>query len=466
MSLLRVLRAALGEPGVFVRIGRENEIPAMHSLALVATRLRRGPAQARRGVGDRAGADGLRRRDRHRARGGARAVALRRRRLRRELTRPVCRATPTRCSASSATPPSSRSRRPSAQLARELHPDVNAHDPDAEEKFKEAAEAYEILSDAERRATYDRYGHEGLRSGGYAPNFDGFGSIGDLFDAFFGGGGGVRRALGAGAGRRRRGRRSRSTCCRRPHGAKVEVSYEAVDRCEHCHGNGAEPGTPIETCERCGGAGQLQAATRTPFGQMVRTVVCDVCDGDGRVPEASRADECRGRGRTAVKRKLEVEVPAGIANGQRIRMGGHGHAGEAGAPPGDLYVLVRVREDERFVREGDDLITALDVPAPLAALGGTLERADARGQRVASSSRPGTQPGRGADGARARACRRLRRGRRGNLRVVVNVVIPRRLSDEQRELLEQLNDTLTEENLRSEESMFAKLRRALGSQAA
>jgi molecular chaperone DnaJ len=348
------------------------------------------------------------------------------------------------------------------QLARELHPDVNAHDPDAEEKFKEAAEAYEILSDDERRATYDRYGHEGLRSGGYAPNFDGFGSIGDLFDAFFGGGG----AFGGRSGPMPGGDVAVAIeidLVQAAHGAKVEVSYEAVDRCEHCNGNGAEPGTPIGTCERCGGAGQLQAATRTPFGQMVRTVVCDVCEGEGRVPEQP-CRECRGRGRRAVTRKLEVEVPAGIANGQRIRLGGRGHAGEVGAQPGDLYVLVRVQEDKRFVREGDDLITALDVPAPVAALGGML-RVPTLQETASVELAPGTQPGEVLT-VKGEGMPALGRNRRGNLRVVVNVVIPRRLSDEQRELLQQLNGTLTEENLRSEESVFAKLRRALGSQAA
>ena len=172
------------------------------------------------------------------------------------------------------------------QLARELHPDVNAHDPDAEEKFKEAAEAYEILSDPERRATYDRYGHEGLRSGGYAPNFDGFGSISDLFNAFFGGArGGARRPRPGGDV----AVAIELDLLEAANGANVEVTFEAVERCEHCHGNGAEPGTPIETCARCGGAGQLQAVTRTMLGQMVRTIVCDDCHGDGRVRHSSPA---------------------------------------------------------------------------------------------------------------------------------------------------------------------------------
>jgi molecular chaperone DnaJ len=356
------------------------------------------------------------------------------------------------------------------RLARELHPDVNAHDPKAEEKFKEAAEAYEILSDPERRATYDRYGHEGLRSGGYAPNFDGFGSIGDLFDAFFGASSPFA-GRSAGPGGRASGEdvavAVEIDLLQAAQGTRAEVAFDAIERCERCHGNGAEPGTPIETCERCGGAGQLQGMTRTPFGQMVRTMVCDVCHGDGRVARQP-CRECRGRGRRAARRTLTVDVPAGIAEGQRIRIGGQGHAGGSGpyppAPPGDLYVLVKVRPDERFVRERDDLITALDVAAPLAAVGATLEVPTLEGS-VSIEIPPGTQPGEVLT-LRGQGMPGLRRGRRGDLRVVVNVVVPRRLSAEQRELLERLNETLTEENLRTEESVFAKLRRALRSQAA
>lgn len=348
------------------------------------------------------------------------------------------------------------------RLARELHPDVNAHDPQAEEKFKEAAEAYEILSDSERRATYDRYGHDGLRSGGYAPNFDAFGSIGDLFNAFFGGG----SPFGASSGPALGGDIAVSvemTLLEAAAGAKVEVSFEAIDRCEHCHGNGAEPGTPIERCTRCGGAGQVQSVVRTPFGQMMRTSLCDACHGDGRLP-TTPCEECRGRGQKAVKRGERVTVPAGIADGQRIRVSGRGHAGERGAPAGDLYVLVRVRTDERFVRDGDDLLTALDLAAPLAALGATLEVPTLDGA-LPIEVPAGTQPG-DILTVRGQGMPSLRGGRRGDLRVVVNIVIPRRLSETQRELLGRLNETLTEDNLRSEESVFAKLRRMLRHQAA
>jgi molecular chaperone DnaJ len=346
-------------------------------------------------------------------------------------------------------------------LARELHPDVNAHDPAAEEKFKEAAEAYEILSDSERRAVYDRYGYEGLSSGGFVPNFDGFGTISDLFEAFFGGGAFASRS-GPFAGEDVAAQVEVSLLDA-ARGSKIDVAFDAIVRCEHCHGNGAEPGTPIQTCARCGGHGQLQAATRTPFGQMVRTMVCDACHGDGRVAEKP-CRECRGRGRRSSKRELEVEIPAGIADGQRIRLTGRGHEGGPGARAGDLYVLVRVREDERFVRERDDLITALDVSASLAALGATLEVPTLDGSAPVELS-PGTQPGEVLT-LRGQGMPALGRGRHGDLRVVVNVLIPRRLSNEQRELLQALDDTLTAENVRSEESLLDRLRRALGSHAA
>jgi molecular chaperone DnaJ len=348
------------------------------------------------------------------------------------------------------------------RLARELHPDVNAHDPEAEGKFKEAAEAYEILSDPDRRATYDRYGHEGLRSGGYAPNFDGFGSIGDLFNTFFG----SASPFGSSSGSALGGDIAvavEMTLLEASTGSKLEVSFEAIDRCGHCHGNGAEPGTPIERCSRCNGAGQVQSAVRTPFGQMMRTTLCDACHGDGRLP-TTPCEECGGRGQKTVKRSEQVAVPAGIADGQRIRVSGGGHAGERGASPGDLYVLVRVRPDERFVREGDDLITTLDVAAPLASLGATLEVPTLE-EPTAIEVPGGTQPGEVLT-VRGQGMPSLRGGRRGDLRVVVNIVIPRRLTDEQRELLDRLNETLSEDNLRSDESVLAKLRRVLRHQAA
>jgi molecular chaperone DnaJ len=352
------------------------------------------------------------------------------------------------------------------RLARELHPDVNSHDPEAEDKFKEAAEAYEVLSDPERRATYDRFGHEGLRSGGYAPNFEAFGSVADIFDAFFGGAGGLGDIFGA-----RRATRTGAVqggdiavsaeidLVDAAHGKSVEVTYEAVSLCANCRGNGAEPGTPIETCDRCGGSGQLRTVARTPFGQMVQATLCDVCHGEGRVPREP-CHVCRGRGRTVERQSVAVDVPAGIADGQRIRIAGRGHAGERGGPPGDLYVLLRVREDPRFVRDGEDLVTVVDVSAPRAALGTVTEVPTLDGP-VELEIPAGTQPHE-ALVVRGAGMPMLRGRRRGDLRVVVNVVVPCHLDREQRELYERLAGSMTEHNLRSDEGVFGKLKRAFG----
>jgi molecular chaperone DnaJ len=351
------------------------------------------------------------------------------------------------------------------RLARELHPDVNTNDPEAEDKFKEAAEAYEVLSDPDRRATYDRYGHEGLRSGGWAPNYESFGSVSDIFEAFFGGSSPFGDIFGAGgrAGGAVQGGdvavSAEITLADALHGTTVEVSYEAVGICEHCRGNGAEPGTPIETCPRCQGAGQLRAVQRTPFGQVMRTAVCDTCHGDGKVPKEP-CKVCHGRGRKVERPKVTIDIPAGIADGQRVRVGARGHTGDRGGPAGDLYVLVRVRQDPRFLRDGDDLLTAVDVAAPRAALGTTITVPTVDGETELEIP-AGTQPhevllirGAGMPALRGR--------RTGNLRVVVNVVVPRNLNRQQRELLEQLSESMTEHNLKTDEGVFGKLKRAFG----
>ena len=348
------------------------------------------------------------------------------------------------------------------RLARELHPDVNKDDPGAEEKFKEAAEAYEVLSDADRRATYDRYGHEGLRSGGYSPNFEGFGSMSDLFEALFSGGlGGAFGGFGGRAPGPVQGSDiqvgAEVTLQEAAHGVAVELGYDAVVTCANCRGNGAEPGTPIETCPKCQGSGQLRTVARTLIGQVMSTTVCDQCGGDGKVA-TQPCHVCRGRGRHPETQSISVDVPAGIADGQRIRVTGRGHAGERGGPPGDLYVLVRVKDDVRFVRDGDDLVTAVDISGPQAALGATVEVATIDGPEELEVP-AGTQPHETII-LRGSGMPSLRGRRHGDLRVVVNVITPRNLSHAQRELLEQLNATLTPENLHTDEGAFAKLRRA------
>src|SRR3954447_22509551 len=313
---------------------------------------------------------------------------------------------------------------------------------------------------------YDAYGEEGLRGRGYAPDMDAFGSVSDLFSAFFGSGG-FGDAFGGGGGRGPPARGGQGgdvvvaaaiELADAARGTQVEVSYEAASLCAHCHGNGAEPGTPIVACRNCDGTGQTQRVASTAFGRLVRTAVCEVCGGDGRVAETP-CHECDGAGLVRERRRVAVDVPPGISDGQRIRLTRRGHAGQGGGPPGDLYVVVRVREDERFLRDGEDLITVIDVPAPLAALGTTVEVPTFDGA-VPLEIPAGTQPGEQIV-MRGRGMPPLSRGRTGDLRVVVNVAIPRRLTREQRDLLERFADTITQDNGRSDEGTLAKLKRVL-----
>ncbi len=323
-------------------------------------------------------------------------------------------------------------------LARELHPDVNAHDPDAEEKFKEAAEAYEVLSDAERRRTYDRFGHEGLRSGGFQPGA-GFASFQDIFDALFGGdpfGSGFARGPAAGADVAAVVEIALEEVL---DDQRREVSFEAVSVCDRCRGNGAEPGTPIETCDRCGGTGQLREVSRSIFGQVVRAMPCDRCGGEGRIPRTP-CERCGGAGRITETRTWEVEVPAGIEDGQRVRIAGAGHAGAAGGRQGDLYVEVRITPDERFTRQGTELISSAQVPVTTAMLGGEVFVPTLEGE-VAIEVPAGTQHGAVAV-INGRGLPPLHGGRRGDQHVVFELVVPTDLDEEQRWAAERLAEAL------------------------
>lgn len=325
------------------------------------------------------------------------------------------------------------------RLARELHPDVSEA-PDADERFKEVVEAYEVLSSSERRQLYDRYGHEGLRSGGFVPTAFDLGSLSDLFSAFFG------DDLFAAAGGRRRGADVGAEVAidlaESATGVTRDVVFEVAAVCETCDGSGAEPGSAPVTCPSCGGSGRLQRSSRTAFGEFVQTRTCPECRGEGRVVETP-CPECGGAGRTLRERPVEVTIPAGIHDGQRIRIAGGGHAGEPGAQPGDAYVLVRVRPDPRFVREGNDILSAVDITVTQAALGATVA-VDTLDGEVDLELEPGTQPGevrvlrgRGMPVLSGRG-RAGSRALRGDHRVLVNVHVPRRLTAEQRSLLEEL----------------------------
>ncbi len=331
------------------------------------------------------------------------------------------------------------------RLARELHPDVNKHDPEAEEKFKQAAEAYEVLSDPERRRTYDAFGHEGLRSGGWAPRTD-FGSFEDVLSAFFGrsdplfgelfGFGPTGPAQGADVAAE-----VEVTLQEVLTGTRRELAFEAVSTCERCRGNGAEPGTPIRTCATCDGAGRVQRVSRTAFGQMVQTSSCPTCGGAGRVPEQP-CERCEGTGREVRERTWEVEIPPGIESGQRIRISGAGHAGESGARAGDLYVLVRVAEDPSLRREGQDLVTVARVPVTRAMLGGRVTVPTLDGNREVEVP-AGAQTGHSIR-LEGLGLPSLRGAFRGDQYVLVDVVVPERLTPDQRALVERLDRLLND----------------------
>ena len=293
-------------------------------------------------------------------------------------------------------------------LARELHPDVNSHDPEAEEKFKEAAEAYEILSDSERRSATTATGSRGSSRAATRPAPTGFGSFADIFDAFFGA---ATRSARPSAARRRRVQGGdvavevEVSLADAARGADVEVEYDAVATCEHCHGNGAEPGTPIDTCERCGGAGALRSVSRTAFGQLVRAHACDVCGGEGKIPRTPCARVRRARARAVRSDARRCESRPGSPTSSASGSPGAATPVSAAGRPATSTCWCAWREDERFVRDGNDLVTVVDVPAPAAALGTKRHRAHAR-RRGGARGDPGTQPGTVRHAARARACRR------------------------------------------------------------
>ncbi|MEZ5101243.1 MAG: molecular chaperone DnaJ [Thermoleophilia bacterium] len=346
------------------------------------------------------------------------------------------------------------------QLARELHPDVS-DDPQAEEKFREVAEAYEVLSKQETRDLYDRFGHGGLRRGGYAPPGD-FGDLSDLLSSFFGGdlfgdvfGGGGRRA-------RRRGAdvavRVEIDLAEAATGATREVVFGATTVCTTCNGSCAAPGSTPAVCDTCGGAGRVQTGQSSLLGQLVQTRPCPRCHGGGRIV-TDPCEDCDGNGVVTEERRLSVDVPAGIADGQRIRIGGQGHWGGPGGQPGDLYVHVGVREDERFVRDGHDLVCRLDVSMAQAALGARVTVPTLDGDHELDLP-AGTQPGE-VILLRGKGMPALRARGRGDQHVVVNVRVPRRLTEEQRTHLAQLDATIDASAYdEAEPGFFERLRAA------
>jgi molecular chaperone DnaJ len=351
------------------------------------------------------------------------------------------------------------------KMARELHPDVNCTDPECEEKFKEATEAYEVLCDSQKRELYDAYGHEGLRrgSGAGGTGFEGFGGFGDIFqnifDTFggFGGASPFGRSQPAGpAPGEDLAVDVELTLEEAAFGIEREVSFRAHGTCVACEGAGTKDPASVKTCPDCGGTGQVRTVRRTMLGQMVQAAICLRCQGRGQII-GSPCEVCHGAGRTVMERKVSVQIPAGIDSGQRIRVTGRGAAGERGARAGDLYVRVRVVEHDLFTRQGSDLLYHAKLTMTQAALGVTLTIPTLDGEEEVTFA-PGTQPGE-VKTLRGKGVPHLNGHGRGDQDLLVNILVPRDLDDEQKRLLQEFGESCGDgQYLQRDEGVLHKLR--------
>lgn len=320
------------------------------------------------------------------------------------------------------------------KLAREYHPDVNKS-ADAEDKFKEMKEAYDVLSDDGKRATYDRHGHvdpnQGFGGGG--ADFGG-GGFGDIFDMFFGGGGGGRRDPNA----PQRGNDLQYTMTvefkEAVFGKETEITIPRTETCDTCVGSGAKAGTKPEACSVCRGTGQQEVVQNTPFGRMVNRRACTNCGGNGRIIK-EKCGTCHGAGKVKRQRKLNVKIPAGVDEGAQIRLTGEGEGGLRGGPAGDLYIVIRVKAHDFFEREGDDIYCEVPLTFAQAALGDEIE-IPTLSEKVKLKIPGGTQTGTYFR-LKGKGVPRLRGYGQGDQHVKVTVVTPTKLTDEQKELLSQ-----------------------------
>ena len=347
------------------------------------------------------------------------------------------------------------------RLARSHHPDANPGDHTAEERFKELTEAYEVLSNPQARRAYDTYGHQvprGAGAAGYPGAGDPFGGFQDIFEAFFGdrsfGGSFFGASTSQGPSRGSDAEvEVEVSLYEAAFGADREVDVQVVSNCGVCDGVG---GTESHVCPTCSGAGSVRTVRESILGQMVTSQACSTCGGRGRVIDVV-CDNCRGSGRVSEVQTRRLRVPEGIESGMRLRVSGGGHAGDPGAPPGDLYVRINVKEDEELMRDGEDLIHRMRISFVDAALGAEVEVPTLEGPRRVRVD-PGTQPG-ATITLRGDGMPRLRRRGRGDLKVVVDVMVPTRLTSEQRDLLERFEATTGEETYNgSGGSFFDRLR--------
>jgi molecular chaperone DnaJ len=343
------------------------------------------------------------------------------------------------------------------KLAMKHHPDRNPGDREAEERFKEAAEAYEVLRDQEKRDVYDRYGHEGLAGTGFR-GFSGFedifSSFGDLFEEFFG--------FGSRTGRRSRAKKGNSlrydlemTLEEAFAGREEEISFKKWASCESCHGSGMKPGTERKACTTCGGRGQIFRSQG--FFQISTT--CPACHGEGRIV-VDPCKECSGKGKIRTDRKINLKIPPGVDTGSQLRLQGEGEAGENGGPPGDLFVVIHVKDHDFFKREGEHLLCEVPVSFVQATLGNTLTipvLGNEKGEdlHIPAGTQPGdilTLPGLGM--------RSLQKSKRGDLFIRVAVKIPKKLTPRQKELLEEFAKSEGIKEARESKKFWQKITRS------
>ena len=345
------------------------------------------------------------------------------------------------------------------KLAQQYHPDVNKSD-DAEMRFKEINEAYQVLSDDEKRTVYDRYGHAGLQGAaggaGYGADMSGFGDLGSIFEELFGGFGG----RSTGASNRRQPRRGadlradiRLTFEEAVFGAERDMEIPRMEACERCHGTGAEPPTAPVVCASCNGSGEVKRRQQSPlFGTIVTASPCPTCSGAGEVIP-SPCGKCRGRKYTRVTRKLNVKIPAGVDDGTRIRLAGEGEAGQFGGPTGNLYVVVSVEPHKFFVRNGTDVLLELPINVAQAALGATVRIPTLDGATDALEIPAGTQTG-AQFRKRGLGVPHLQRTGRGDMLITTRVDVPTKLTSEQKEIFRQLAKSFGDDTPREESKGF------------
>lgn len=352
--------------------------------------------------------------------------------------------------------------------AKECHPDTNAS-PDAESLFKELGEAYDVLSDANKRQVYDNYGHDGLKSGGYQPQWDfaeGFPDLGDIFSSFFGGSSGM-------GGQRRRGGPQQGNDLRMDlslefneavFGTKKEIAFTHLENCEGCQGSGASPGSGPSVCTTCGGQGQVRQTAQTIFGHFTQIVNCPACQGSGSII-VNPCSDCRGKGRKAVETKRSIVIPPGVDQGTRLRVAGEGDTGNKGGPPGDLYVVLIIKPHQDFKRDGYHIYSLLEVSYPVMVLGGEVEVATLDGSEKIKIP-AGTKNGHIFTIRGAGVPQLNNNSKRGDHYVEVQVNIPTHLSGEEKKLLQKLNEIFHEKQEKNKvhqnsSSIFGKFREVI-----